>query len=648
MLAWLFSIQGLAALLTCFATLMIFSFLYRDNPFYKFAEHVFVGVASGYAFVLVWFQIIKPNLWEKLLVPEDDVRQALFREGRIAPGDYLTDEVSLFERLAHGEWVYFLFLVLGIMMLLKVSKKIHWISRWPLAYVIGAFAGIQIIQAAQGSLIPQLRATMKDFTGQGTVLQLLDQSGRLPDGELESRQEEVQRMLEEFLGDGLYPEQREAGVTELRADLSSRLMQVVRQDLYARQPRNALRQARIQVEALAAKDSAMQAILCRHWGGAPLEWSLAAATFGGSDEGALLVKEIAASGELPDYLERAFLRACANHVELAPWQDRLYTLLNRTWLETPETRRALALELDELFPESSLGSVFGATGAASLGEACAGALARPPERPSLTELFKSEAFPGDLQPDWRDPTTHQRVDSLLKQVNARPAKFGEWSVDQLRDLESRIAASEGADTWNPSLAADLELRFASLERLLGDQPDLTRIQRERIRDAAWRSWREGFLAEAGRLRRGLLERGLKVLTSVDLSQPFSEDQVRELRRDPERYLGGSAVGIGRGAMRGRMLVEILSNLLVVVGVCTGVFYFFFSKKHTGALGVASKVGIAFLMMSFGASFGYTVMGRISLAIGRFQDLMFYPWMAGAAMLILIAALVVQARKKTGE
>jgi len=43
-----------------------------------------------------------------------------------------------------------------------------------------------------------------------------------------------------------------------------------------------------------------------------------------------------------------------------------------------------------------------------------------------------------------------------------------------------------------------------------------------------------------------------------------------------------------------------------------------------------------------------VMGRISLAIGRFQDLMFYPWMAGAAMLILIAALVVQARKKTGE
>jgi Kef-type K+ transport system membrane component KefB len=97
-------------------------------------------------------------------------------------------------------------------------------------------------------------------------------------------------------------------------------------------------------------------------------------------------------------------------------------------------------------------------------------------------------------------------------------------------------------------------------------------------------------------------------------------------------------------MRVNMLVEILSNLLVVIGVCAGVFYFFFSKKHTGALGVVSKVGIAFLMMSFGASFGYTVMGRISLAIGRFQDLLAWPVMAGTALLVLIVALYLESRR----
>ncbi|GAI60092.1 unnamed protein product, partial [marine sediment metagenome] len=30
-------------------TLSIYSFLYRDNIFYKFAEHLFVGVSVGYS-----------------------------------------------------------------------------------------------------------------------------------------------------------------------------------------------------------------------------------------------------------------------------------------------------------------------------------------------------------------------------------------------------------------------------------------------------------------------------------------------------------------------------------------------------------------------------------------------------------------------
>ena len=44
-------------------------------------------------------------------------------------------------------------------------------------------------------------------------------------------------------------------------------------------------------------------------------------------------------------------------------------------------------------------------------------------------------------------------------------------------------------------------------------------------------------------------------------------------------------------------------------------------KWGGSLGVASKLGIYFLMVSFGAGYGYTVMSRISLLIGRFQFLL---------------------------
>ena len=38
----------LGAWIAAFLTLGIFSYLYRDNPFYKIAEHVFVGVSAAY------------------------------------------------------------------------------------------------------------------------------------------------------------------------------------------------------------------------------------------------------------------------------------------------------------------------------------------------------------------------------------------------------------------------------------------------------------------------------------------------------------------------------------------------------------------------------------------------------------------------
>ncbi len=61
---------------------------------------------------------------------------------------------------------------------------------------------------------------------------------------------------------------------------------------------------------------------------------------------------------------------------------------------------------------------------------------------------------------------------------------------------------------------------------------------------------------------------------------------------------------------------MLSNWVIFIGVFCGLIYFFFSKEHKGLFGSASKVGIWVLMITFGASFGYTVMGRVSLLVGR--------------------------------
>jgi hypothetical protein len=71
----------------------------------------------------------------------------------------------------------------------------------------------------------------------------------------------------------------------------------------------------------------------------------------------------------------------------------------------------------------------------------------------------------------------------------------------------------------------------------------------------------------------------------------------------------------------------IANTVLIVGVVTALVYFYFSKEHKGVLGGTAKVGIWFLMVSFGASFGFTVMARVSLLIGRFEFLI-NDWIKG--------------------
>jgi hypothetical protein len=74
------------------------------------------------------------------------------------------------------------------------------------------------------------------------------------------------------------------------------------------------------------------------------------------------------------------------------------------------------------------------------------------------------------------------------------------------------------------------------------------------------------------------------------------------------------------ALAGATFGALLGAFILLVGVVSILIYFYFSAPHTGVLGRISQIGITFLMAGFGASFGYTVMGRVSLLIGRFQFL----------------------------
>ena len=69
----------------------------------------------------------------------------------------------------------------------------------------------------------------------------------------------------------------------------------------------------------------------------------------------------------------------------------------------------------------------------------------------------------------------------------------------------------------------------------------------------------------------------------------------------------------------------LGAVVILVGVLLCLVYFFFSLEHKGAVGKAARGGIFVLMITFGAAFGLTVMGRITLLTERF-DFLFKEWL----------------------
>jgi hypothetical protein len=116
-------LHTMAALLT----IAIFSFLYKDNPVYKFAEHVFVGIAAGYIVAIEFQNVFLPNLWRPLLA---------------------------------GDYKLVIPFVLGVLMFSRFTVRFNWLSRWAIGLMVGTFSGLAIIGFAQGDLVAQIQANM--------------------------------------------------------------------------------------------------------------------------------------------------------------------------------------------------------------------------------------------------------------------------------------------------------------------------------------------------------------------------------------------------------------------------------------------------------------------------------------------------------
>lgn len=134
-------------------TLMIFSFLYKDNPFYKFAEHLFVGVSAAYWMVVALWTTFIPNLIAYLYPPSMGWFAARPEEAQVVVQ-------NLYALEWWQRWTRLIPLILGLMMLTRLTPKQAWMSRWPMAFIIGFSAGTNLTRYLQSDFIAQIRSTI--------------------------------------------------------------------------------------------------------------------------------------------------------------------------------------------------------------------------------------------------------------------------------------------------------------------------------------------------------------------------------------------------------------------------------------------------------------------------------------------------------
>jgi hypothetical protein len=132
------SLDLISGVLSFLFTILILSYLIGDNPLFKIAVYLFVGVASGYTASVIFWQVLYP----KLFLPTVTIVQA----GAYQSGVFLI-----------VPWLGLVFIFM------KISPRLSGIARIVMAFLVGAGAAVTLAGALIGTLIPQFMATVNFF-----------------------------------------------------------------------------------------------------------------------------------------------------------------------------------------------------------------------------------------------------------------------------------------------------------------------------------------------------------------------------------------------------------------------------------------------------------------------------------------------------
>lgn len=111
-------------------TVALLSYLIGDNPLYRLALHIFIGVSVGYATLIVIYQVLVPRLAAPLL-----------------SGDLLLMALAAVP------------LILFIFLIFKLSPRTASWGNVSIAFMLGVGVAVAVGGAIRGTLLPQVQAT---------------------------------------------------------------------------------------------------------------------------------------------------------------------------------------------------------------------------------------------------------------------------------------------------------------------------------------------------------------------------------------------------------------------------------------------------------------------------------------------------------
>jgi hypothetical protein len=120
-------------------TLLVLSRIFGDNLAFRAVQYLFVGVSLGYAFVVVYHQVLRPAVVGMLEDAGNPARMTL----RLAP------------------------FILGLLLFTRASRRqsVSWLANIPLGLMFGIAAALAVAGATAGTLLPQLLDTARPETG---------------------------------------------------------------------------------------------------------------------------------------------------------------------------------------------------------------------------------------------------------------------------------------------------------------------------------------------------------------------------------------------------------------------------------------------------------------------------------------------------